>query len=243
MFVSANTASDATDQRGTINVRFNGVYLTSFVVRYANYAGTIADPTVQNIAIGNISFQRTPALPVRLTDFEAKANDNGTVSLNWASDQESGFDYYSVERSANGESFEEIGKVNSKMTEGQSTTFYSFDDIHVMAPKYFYRLKMVDLDGSFNYSRIITVTSKFRNAFNAYPSVFKNEFTVSLYTANQEDLEFIVYNMLGRRICSSHHQSSVGRNEFRISLPSTASPGQYLVSLAGSGKTLQLIKQ
>jgi hypothetical protein len=198
---------------------------------------------VQNIAIGNISFQRTPALPVRLTDFEGKANENGTVSLNWASDQESGFDYYSVERSSNGENFEQIGKVYSKMIERQATAYYSFEDINVKAPKYFYRLKMVDMDGSFNYSRIITVTSKFRNAFNAYPSVFSNGFTVSLYTATSEDLEFVVYNMLGRRICSSHHKSSVGKNEFRINLPPTASPGQYLVSLDGSGKTIQLIKQ
>ena len=68
--MAGNTASDATDQKGTIMVNFNGKSITSFTIRYDNVAGVAANPGIQFISVGNISFYKAMPLPVELTSFE-----------------------------------------------------------------------------------------------------------------------------------------------------------------------------
>src|ERR1700694_3314551 len=105
-----NSASSATDQRGTIKVAFNNVYITSFKIRYDNHPSAQADPTTQYIAIGDISFQKSIPLPVTLSSFDGQAKDNGS-ELNWTTSTEINFDHFVVERSENGVDFSSIGQI------------------------------------------------------------------------------------------------------------------------------------
>ncbi|CAG4992688.1 hypothetical protein DYBT9275_01013 [Dyadobacter sp. CECT 9275] len=108
-------------------------------------------------------------LPVTLLKFEGQNLANGRNRLTWTTTMERNNDHFEVERGYNGISFEKIGEVagvgNSTMVSN-----YNFTD-EILAPVAYYRLKQVDLDGQFEYSRIIAVhgDAEDKNAY-IYPN-------------------------------------------------------------------------
>lgn len=98
-----------------------------------------------------------PALPVDLISFTGKRLDAGNVALNWSTASEKNAFEYEVERSFSwGGTFETMGKVKAKGNSRIKTT-YTFADKNDYAHNSYYRLKMVDNDGTFEYSNIIVV--------------------------------------------------------------------------------------
>lgn len=98
-------------------------------------------------------------LPLTLTNFNA-AYQEGKAHLAWQTAQENNSSYFDVERSADGINFSKIGSVSAK---GNSNNIinYSFTDKALpyenSQQQLFYRLKMVDKDGHFTYSKIMSV--------------------------------------------------------------------------------------
>ena len=100
----------------------------------------------------------TGFLPVELTHFEALSN-GFDVSLIWETAQEQNSDLFEIERSLDGASFETIGSVFASGNSSQPRS-YLFVDESPTSTKLYYRLKMVDLDGQFEYSDIETIEFK-----------------------------------------------------------------------------------
>ena len=105
----------------------------------------------------NIS-QDNIVLPVRLLSFNAVKN-NKDILLNWVTGNEVNFDHSEVERSCNGTDFYFVGNC--------SKTVRAFTDVNAKTictgnDNIFYRLKMVDQDGSFNYSPVVLVKNSER---------------------------------------------------------------------------------
>ncbi len=91
-------------------------------------------------------------LPVELTSFEAFGIDHG-VELDWATATERDNDFFTVERSADGEVFSPIGAVDGAGTTQQETR-YQFIDRTPMHGMNYYRLKQVDLNGQSELSDV-----------------------------------------------------------------------------------------
>jgi hypothetical protein len=94
-------------------------------------------------------------LPVELIKFTAKSKVNG-VEVKWATATEKNSAYFDVERSANGIDFTEIGQVEGKGNSNELQAYELLDKAPFAGVNY-YRLKQVDLDGSFTYSNIVSV--------------------------------------------------------------------------------------
>ncbi len=96
-------------------------------------------------------------LPVKLISFTAKSIDGDKVQLDWKSEKEENFQAYVIERSVDGVTYTAVGQVAGK---GELVNDYTFIDPlnNVNGNKVYYRLKMVDLDGRFEYSRVNTVS-------------------------------------------------------------------------------------
>tara|TARA_R110002124_G_scaffold165547_3_gene332916 strand:+ start:750 stop:2441 length:1692 start_codon:yes stop_codon:yes gene_type:complete len=99
--------------------------------------------------IGKITSVTNP-LPVRLEYFTIK-NQNKNVLLEWSTAFETNFSHFEIEKSTNGRLFNTIGWAENS----NSQTKYSHTDVITDNTKNYYRLKMVDLDGTFAYSRIL----------------------------------------------------------------------------------------
>jgi len=153
---SANTYGllfNATD--GTFASGFNDVVTT---VSTPTVSGNIVSFVVNaaNLANGyyTIIYSSTP-LPILLTGFTATRQGNGTL-LKWSVAQETNMDHYEIQRGVNAADLSTIGQV----TAGGYSTLpiqYSFPDSKPGTGMNYYRLKIVDRDGSSTYSIVIPV--------------------------------------------------------------------------------------
>ncbi len=116
-------------------------------------------------------------LPVRLINFIAQPEKN-EVKLQWTSADEHNFKGYSIERSSDANNWSEIGFVNAK-TDGQQKMDYGFYDQHPLSGTGYYRLKLMDKDGSFTYSEIRKVVFAGQTTVSVYPNPARNFVTVS----------------------------------------------------------------
>ena len=135
-------------------------------------------------------------LPVKLIRFAAIAVGN-TVNLFWSTASETNNDYFTIERTKDGISIEEVIKIQGA---GNSNTIlhYSAIDNNPYLGKSYYRLMQTDFDGKFTYSNFLTVNFEKLYDFIIYPNPFKTSITVSLNDASQiENCELKIYNSMG----------------------------------------------
>lgn len=100
------------------------------------------------------------ALPISLIELEG-TNQNGAVKLFWKTATEISGDYFGIQRSDDAnENFHKIGKILAK---GSSLipTQYEFIDFNPNPGRNYYRLKMVDKDGTLEHSPIIAVNVEY----------------------------------------------------------------------------------
>lgn len=102
-------------------------------------------------------------LPVHLLSFEATPSPQG-MQLSWRVENEEDFSHYLVQQSADGASFTDIGRVAAA---NQSN--YSFLASSPNAKAY-YRLKLVDLDGTFEYSKTVVAPFAGSTAVRIFPN-------------------------------------------------------------------------
>jgi hypothetical protein len=109
-------------------------------------------------------------LPLTLLGFTIKNIENSTV-LNWHTENETNFSHFEIEKSINGLQFNEIGRVHTNTENGN----YQFIDEAPKRSIIYYRLKMIDLDGSFTYSKIVASQNILpNNTTKAFPNPVKN---------------------------------------------------------------------
>jgi YD repeat-containing protein len=128
--------------------------------------GSMVAPSLTLIAEGG-------ALPVTLIDFEAFKVEN-TVNLKWSTTSETNSDRFEIERSNDGKQWIKIGSLPA-FGESNARREYSFTDAHPdrdnpANKESFYRLKMIDRDETFAYSRIRSVVFDRTSEMVLYPN-------------------------------------------------------------------------
>lgn len=171
-------------------------------------------------------------LPVTLISFIA-SKEGSTAILNWQSSLEINADRFDIERSLDGKKWFEIGTVKSGGDKAYDT-HYSFTDKSPMDGENLYRLKMVDRDDTFAYSRIQSLN--FESAIVFYPNPVKDKLTIEGIVSGTIRL----FNNAGKKIYQS---SKIPVDGFDMSnLPT----GLYLITITqnnGLVTAKKLIKQ
>jgi hypothetical protein len=107
-------------------------------------------------------------LPVKLASFKVSFSEN-QVYLAWVTTEETNTDYFHIERSVDGKHWEVIG-VKQAFRESQSIVRYEHWDKQPLSGKTYYRLQMVDIDGSFAYSPIRVISRLTTTTQVVYPT-------------------------------------------------------------------------
>lgn len=109
----------------------------------------------------------TGPLPVELIEFNGN-KENEVVRLNWTTKSERNNAYFAIERSANGENWEEITTVSGS---GNSTITHHYQayDFNPIKGTSYYRLRQVDFNGEFEYSAPISILFS-STSIMAYPN-------------------------------------------------------------------------
>lgn len=107
-------------------------------------------------------------LPVKLTSFKARYESNN-VKLTWATSFEQNLRHFIIEKSIDGIQWGDLAIVNAD--NGINGSLYQFQDVNTIGDKYYYRIRIVSMDGSAEYSAIRLVSrNKTGFAFVRYHS-------------------------------------------------------------------------
>ena len=124
----------------------------------------------------------TNPLPIVLDAFSATLNSDKTVGLTWNTQEETNSSHITIQRSADGENWDDLGTVQAKGN-SSTETGYSFNDEHPLTGNNFYRLQLVDLDNSFKYSEIKVVRTSTIGNISFFPNPARDYVNVSLGNA------------------------------------------------------------
>lgn len=205
-----------------------------------------ADIAVPNYTSHNISVLTNTCsasnyvlLPVQITSFKA-AEQNGNVQLDWTVAEEQGINRYEVERSTTGENFQKIGEVTATRK-----TAYNFPDQSPAPGKDYYRLRIVENDGSYRYSTIAVLTIGGSKASVAvYPNPVSDH-RLGLQLMNQPKGLFTLrlYNNLGQEVMNKRINHETGSSFETIILPSGIGKGMYraVLETANGKKNFDII--
>jgi len=226
-FITVDLASGATG-----NVAASIPSPSSFTFAGANQPSSFSNALLSSGAT---------ALPVELNTFLAVKNEN-TIELEWATATEVNNYGFNVERaiSKNGTmgSFEKIGFVPGHGNTN-SPHDYSFVDENPAADNLVYRLKQVDNDGSFKYSKEVTVILskplEFKLGQN-YPNPFNPSTNISFSIPERGNVMLKVYNTLGQEVATLiNGQLEAGFHSINFNADNLAS-GVYVYRLEVNGK-------
>ncbi|TXF91403.1 T9SS type A sorting domain-containing protein [Neolewinella aurantiaca] len=170
------------------------------------------------------------ALPVELISFGGTGKDC-SYTLDWTVEREEGFSHYEVERSTDGRTFSFIGQVES----GRQR--YTFVDELAQGHAY-YRLKLIDLDGSFAYSALVAAQTECnRNSLiSLYPNPVDKANTLQLDFNNPltTGTSFTVFGADGRAV---FNRSATGIGNRSTSLELGELPaGTYYLRIVSGGQ-------
>jgi len=176
------------------------------------------------------------ALPVELLDFTAKLDGDRAV-LNWTTASERNTDHFTIEKSTDGILFTTLSQ---KPAAGNSTNelhYLSFDEFLSNGINY-YRLKTVDIDGSFAYSNTASLNYKNSEAVvNIYPNPAKSVIHVEVESLLEGKTQVEIVNAFGivlvnESMNSTHVQLAV----------SSLSNGVYFVRVVKDGAVVAIKK-
>ena len=160
----------------------------------------------QKFMITRIAWETTPntpinmiTVPVQLVEFTAKNVDN-KGQLNWEVTNEVNNAGFEIERSENGLDFRSIAWVEGSGNSEFSKQYSYLDDQLDKGKTYYYRLKQVDFNGSFNYSELVTLKTNNRNfklgEFYPNPSSREN-INVDIYTTGSSNWNLTIFDPNG----------------------------------------------
>jgi hypothetical protein len=199
---------------------------------------TFLDPTF------GIIFGPATTLPVVLVQFVGSKNADGTVKLSWATAQEINSASFDVERSSDQGGWEKIGSVTAKGY-ASTTSNYSFTDKTPLEGVGYYRLKMIDLDAKYQYSKTLAISSDNNNqALVVYSNPFSDAIRVKVNVSRAQNLSLVVSDIVGKTYIRQSYNAQAGDNLIDLVPPGAAS-GMYVLHIEGStyNQTIKLAKQ
>lgn len=181
-------------------------------------------------------------LPVTLLYFKINGISTSGIELRWATATEKNFEYFVVERAGSDLNFEAIGEVNSAGGTNVVTS-YTYLDNAPLNGKNYYRLKIVDLDGSYEYTGVIVAEGiAVRHAgVSVYPTIIEDSFTVELNSELVMPVKMILIDAAGNTIYLANLETATSI----INVPADMKAGTYLVRLLTSEgqKAVRVLKR
>lgn len=254
-FTNNNNSNDVTID-GTVNVtgEFNngtgGIVTGTGNVTAGSYTGdgtTFGFSPSEDIEDGATY---PDPLPIELISFTAETNDDG-ILVNWSTATEINNDYFTIERSSDGEYFEELeyiqGAGNSNFTRS-----YTYMNINPYEGISYYRLKQTDFDGKYEYFNMVAVEYKANNSFsmsavNLYPNPVNrtsNPFVTIENLMPEKNTSIIIRNMQGIEVYQLNTITNLqGIVRIPIALDNRLSEGIYMIIIVQENemKTEQLV--
>jgi glucose/arabinose dehydrogenase len=166
------------------------------------------------------------ATPLTLTHFSGRETDGGYNELNWTTATEQNVEKFVIEYSSNGTEFSSAGAVNA--SNNINGAEYSFRHYAITGGKIFYRLNIIDADGTGNYSPAISINNTSTTGIKIYPTIIA---AGKLHINSGKRIDKVqLFTVAGKPVLTKETNGANGY--FSIVLPALQK-GMYIIQLTG----------
>lgn len=233
-FYATTTTTYGGSQVGTNGI-FSPTESTSLAVSENKISVAVAPMTA---SVVTVTLSSNP-LPVNLISFSGKIEEKNVV-LDWITTSETNNNGFEIQKSNDAKSFQSIGFVKGNY-DSKIQNNYSFTDKDISDfGNIYYRLKQIDNDGAFEYSRIITVSGQELGVLTVFPNPSDGNFTLSIKNSKSVELQLISMSGIEIPVSTTITNQPEG---IRVRPKNALQSGFYqLKVISGDGMKLQMMK-
>lgn len=205
------------------------------IINFGNWTFNDAIPIPTPLA-GPITI--TDAFPVELTSFSLTAI-NSNINLTWSTKTEVNNYGFDVEKSVSGGNWEKIGFVTGSGNSNSPKNYSYTDNSGIYSCEY--RLKQIDIDGRFEYSKIISTSESVPTSFNVeqnYPNPFNPSTRISFAIPKNSYVEVKLYNTLGSEVANLFSGEKTAGSHFIDVDAKGLTSGVYFYKVTAAGNSI-----
>ena len=187
--------------------------------------------------------------PYCLLNYFTAACEDDKVNIEWQTASEFNNHHFEVERSENGVDFKNIISVPSQNGNINRLQDYTVFDKELAKSITYYRLKQIDMDSSFSYSKMISLncftTSEVTTDVAVYPNPINDLLSLFVNAERSDDVTFRIYDINSAVLIQQQFKVEKGNNKFNVITTGLAS-GLYFIEVSNMNQVLfrnKIIKQ
>jgi len=185
---------------------------------------SVFDAAVNYFSLASSDAFQNP-LPLRLLSFNGSISGNDIV-ISWKIADPWQPAFFEIQSSSDGVHFVSISKANVLFNQSA----YQYTDKRKLTGKQYYRLKAIEKDGSFFYTKALQVTVNYNlvESIRLWPSVVKNNASLFINAATGHKAQIDIHSMDGRIVQTMDVFVQAGSNSIELQLQ-TLTPGVYII--------------
>jgi hypothetical protein len=179
-------------------------------------------------------------LAVKFTSFTAIPVDNQYVNLNWTSATEMNLKNYVIQRSSDGNNWNDLQSVQP-LNNPDSEQNYSTKDLSPLSGTSYYRIKMVDVGGNLSYSDIqrVELNIQLFAITKINPNPFHSSMSVQVYLPDAGNCNIRLLDAGGKMVKSNFISGNKGFNQINLSDLDMLAPGMYIIEVSSNEKKVE----
>lgn len=206
-------------------------------------SGSVESADLSTFSPFTFGFTYNSSLPIYLTSFTGR-QENTTTVLNWVITDNSTPKEFEILRSTNGTNFTSIGTVKGE----ERKLNYNFTDTRLPNGTVYYRLRMVDIDGSAELSRIVTIMNGSKGILitSMMPTIVTNRSRLQITSSENSNLELVVTDLYGRTVHRQVNGITRGNQDIWLNLANLPNGAYQVTGYLRNGErtsTIRFIKQ
>lgn len=200
----------------------------TFTVEAQDFSECAATPIQDQVTV-----TVTCPLPVELVNFDVDCAENGNI-VSWMTVSEQNNDYFDLEKSVDGLDFRSLAIVDGAGTTNH-TQDYEVRDFEKNNGAVYYRIRQVDMDGTENYSDIISSNDCYTNGFNVLKMYFNqstSEIVIDYEVTRTTKAYVAMSDLVGRPYLSENITLEPNNNQIRIQANGLAGNTMYILNVS-----------
>lgn len=224
---------DSSQAGGREQLTINAVAGTSYKIRVYSFGGQLTDR-------GNFTISASGSpLPISLLSFKGEHSGNQNI-LTWTTANELNNSGFEVQYSFNRSDFRKLGFVNSKATNGNSSSVLNYQYVDNKAPggNVYYRLMQIDKDGRSSYSNIILIKGDKINDLTLnmiYPNPAKNTLNLVISSPENNKISIMITDLAGKKVYQQGYSIINGGNILDLDIAKLPAGTYFLKAVCNNG--------
>jgi hypothetical protein len=186
--------------------------------------------------------QSSAPLPIELSSFTG-LSEGAKNKLEWTTMSETNNDYFSLERSENGNSFEQFANIDGAGNSTRKLDYFSYDHSPFNGITY-YRLKQTDFDGKYTYSSVISIENNLDEIAisNVHPNPTTDDLNFDFYSPVKGTVKIQILDLTGRVVVDKEQNVEEGKSSLNTEMGSLAKGIYSLKVIFNQGNYKSLTK-